>query len=118
MTNKKDAKDWLKIIAISAFLLVIIAYSAFQARKLLEGPEITLTSPLASGTTSDQLLNITGVAKNIKEISMNNRPIFIDEQGNFKERMVLMSGYNIIRIEAKDKFNKETTKTIELTYKA
>jgi hypothetical protein len=116
MTNRKDAKAWLKIGIFSALLLLIIGYSAFQARKIIAGPDLTITSPTIEGIMTDPYIQVTGVAKNIKEISLNGRPIYIDEQGNFNERLVLIAGYNIIELEAKDKFNKETKKTIELVY--
>jgi uncharacterized membrane protein YcaP (DUF421 family) len=117
MTHRKDAKTWLKI-GLGVFLaVVIIAYSAFQARKIVEGPELTLTSPLATSVQTDPLVHVTGIASNIKEIKLNGNPIYIDEKGNFNEQLLLSSGYNIIELEAKDKFNKETKKTIELVYK-
>lgn len=117
MTQRRDAKTWLRIVLFTVLALVILSYSAFQARKIIEGPEISLTSPL-SGIQTDPLVNIVGRASNIKEIKLNGNAIFIDEQGNFNEKMVLSSGYNFIEIEAWDKFNKETKKTVELVYKA
>jgi hypothetical protein len=116
MTQRKDGKTWLKILFFGGLLLVILGYTAFEARKILEGPALTITSPIVKGIMNDQLVEVAGIAKNIKEIKMNGSPIYIDEQGNFKENFLLISGYNIIELEAKDKFNKETKKTIELVY--
>ncbi len=117
MTQRKDAKTWLRIGFFVILAVVIIGYSAFQARKIVEGPELKLTSPL-SGIQTDPLVSIAGKASNIKQIWLNGNPIFIDEQGNFNEKLLLSSGYNVIELQAKDKFNKETKKTIELVYKA
>lgn len=116
MTHQRDGKTWLKIGTLSLLALVIISYAAFQARKIVEGPDLKLTSPL-SGVQTESVVDIVGIASNIKEITLNGTPIFIDEQGNFNEKILLSSGYNIIQLEAKDKFNKETKKTIELVYK-
>ncbi len=115
MTNRKDVKTWLRIGFFTTLLVVILGYSAFQARKIVEGPEIKITSPVQlGGSVSEPLVKLAGIATNIKEISLNGSPIYIDEQGNFNERLVLLRGYNIIKLEAKDKFNKETKKVIEL----
>jgi hypothetical protein len=116
MTNRKDAKTWLKIMFFVGILILILGYSAFEARKIVGGPELTITSPVVDGIMTDSLVKVTGIAKNIKEITLNDAPIYIDEQGNFSEKVVLIAGYNIIELEAKDKFNKQTKKTLELVY--
>jgi len=116
MTHQRDGKTWLKIWTFSLLVLVIISYAGFQARKIVEGPDLKLNSPL-SGVQSASVVDVAGIASNIKEITLNGTPIFIDEQGNFSEKVPLSAGYNVIRIEAKDKFNKETEKTLELVYK-
>jgi hypothetical protein len=116
MTNRKDAKAWLKIVFFSGILILILGYSGFQARKIVEGPELTITSPVVEGVMTDPFVRVTGIAKNIREITLNDTPIYIDEQGNFNEKLVLIAGYNIIELEAKDKFNKQTKKTLELVY--
>ena len=48
---------------------------------------------------------------------MNDRKIFIDQQGNFKEKILLSYGYNIITMKANDKFGRNTKKKLELIYK-
>jgi hypothetical protein len=112
----RNNKFWLNVGLASLVILVIGGYSLFQARKLIEGPEISIISPLNGATVMDSLVDITGVAKNINEISVNDRPILIDEQGNFKEKLLLYPGYNIIKLRAKDKFGKEVEKEIQNVY--
>jgi hypothetical protein len=116
MTQRKDAKTLLKIGIMTILVLVVLGYSGFQARKIIEGPYLKITSPIVQGIINDPFVRVTGIAKNIKEIKMNGATIYVDEQGNFNEKFLLTSGYNIIELEAKDKFNKETKKVIELMY--
>ena len=116
MTQKKDAKTWVKIIFFSFLAIIILGYSGFQARKIIEGPELKITSLKTGAVLKDPLVEIKGVAYNIKEISLDDRPIYIDEKGNFNERMILFPGYNMIRLKAGDKFGKVTEKTLEVTY--
>ena len=81
------------------------------------GPVITINEPKNGSTTEEQMIKIAGAAKNIKSISLDDRPIFIDEAGSFSEKLLLSEGYNIIKISAWDKFSKKTEKTIELVYR-
>lgn len=113
MTRTRSTKFWFNTVLIALAIIVIGGYSLFQARKMLEGPEISIASPKNGATVNDALVDITGVAKNIKDISLNDRPIFVDEQGNFNEKLLLYPGYNIIKLKATDKFGKETEKEIQ-----
>ncbi len=74
-------------------------------------------TPLNGASVEHSLINIEGVAKNISHISMNDRQMFTDEEGEFSEKLLLSYGYNIITVKAKDRFGRETKKTLELIYK-
>ena len=115
--NRRKLKLSLKIITGSLFLFLILGYSFYQSRNLLMGPVITIDEPKNGLATEEQMIKIAGAAKNIKSISLDDRPIFIDEAGSFSEKLLLSNGYNIIKISAWDKFNKKTDKLIEVVYK-
>lgn len=106
-------KFWIKLIVSVILIGGIGGYAIFQARKLIEGPELTITSPINGIVVHDDLVNIIGVAKNIREITLNDRPIFVDENGNFREKLLLYPGYNIIKLQATDKFGKQIKKEIQ-----
>ena len=115
--NRRKLKLSLKILTGSLFLFLILGYSLYQSRNLLMGPVITINEPKNGSTTEEQMIKIAGAAKNIKSISLDDRPIFIDEAGSFSEKLLLSNGYNVIKISAWDKFNKKTDKLIEVVYK-
>ena len=46
-------------------------------------------------------------------ISMNEKPIFVDEGGLFEEKLLLSPGSNIIEIKAKDRFKKKLLKQLK-----
>ena len=113
----KDGKMIMKVFIISVFVLAIVGYGLFQANKLISGPQISIASPSSGATVSDGAVDISGVAKNIAAISLDDRPIFIDESGNFKEKLMLYPGYNIITLKAQDKFGAVIEKKVDLIYK-
>ncbi len=98
-------------------VLAIAGYSLFQARNVIQGPVVEIHSPENGTSLSESLISIEGIAKNISHISLNGRPIFIDERGRFAETLLLSYGYNIMTVKASDKFGKEIKKTLELVYK-
>lgn len=117
ITPYKDGKMILKTLIISVFVLAIVSYGLFQAKKILTGPEISVALPHNGQTVSESAVEISGVAKNIAAISLDDRPIYIDESGNFKEKLMLYPGYNIITLKAHDKFGSIVEKKVDLVYK-
>lgn len=118
MTDRHATKRLLKIILISIILLSLFGYTAYEIQKLYLGPKIKVLSPINDSLVStSSLIEISGIAKNIKNISLNDRKIFTDEQGNFTEKILLSYGYNVFTIKASDKFGRSVEKIVEVIYK-
>jgi Glucodextranase, domain B len=115
--ERRATKFIVKWITISLAVIVIITYSFFATRDLLMGPQINITSPENGSTVSESLVLIHGTTKNIKSISLNDRPIFIDQEGRFGEQLLLAPGYTILTLRAKDRFGREVVKRLELVRK-
>ena len=103
-----------KILLFSAMILLVVGYAYLKTKDYIAVPQIIIISPLNGSSVSSPLIEIVGTAKNISFISLNDRPIFIDESGNFKEKLLLYSGYNIMSVKAEDRYKRTVEKTIEL----
>lgn len=108
--------DIKKILTIMLFVFVI-SYGFFNARKMIFGPQIEIYSPQENTETETNVAKVKGVAQNIAFISLNEKPIYVDLEGNFEEKLLLYPGSNIINIKARDRFKKEIEKTIKIYYK-
>jgi hypothetical protein len=97
----------LKLIGGVALLGVIVFYVIFQARFLITGPQIVLAFEPPTHQ-NERVLSLEGQAFNITHLWLNDRPIFTDEKGNFKEALVLENGYTITTLRAKDRYGRET----------
>jgi hypothetical protein len=94
-------------------LLLVVAYVLFQARFLITGPQLLLS--YESGQLVNQRqITLAGSAYNISRLWLNDRPIYTDAQGNFKEALVLENGYTIATVRAEDRYGRETL--IKRTY--
>jgi hypothetical protein len=114
---EQGGKAVIKISIVVLIITAIIGYSYFQSRNLIRGPQVAIESPASGTTVSDPLVTVTGSASNISFITLNDRQIFIDNEGHFKEVLLLSPGYNIWTIQAKDKFGRVVSKKIELVLK-
>ncbi len=108
------------VVGLAIFLLAafgIGGYAYLQSREFLRGPQITITSPQDGRAFEYPAITVEGVARNVAYISLNDAPIFVDSEGNFKEKLLLEPGYNILTVKAEDRFGKKVQKTLELVYK-
>ncbi len=117
MTERHKTKRKIKFAIIGLLIFFLFGYTGFEIKKLVFGPKISINAPADGMLVSDSLLEISGVAQNVKQITLNDRPIFMDENGNFKEKILLSYGYNSLTMHASDKFGQETEKSLELIYK-
>ncbi len=113
-----DGKVIVKAVLVFVFILFIVGYGLFQAKNLINGPKISLdgsfTKPLV---VNNDILKLSGTAKNIASITLNDRPISVDEKGLFDEKVLLFPGLNVIKLFGKDKFGAVTQKMLEVIYK-
>lgn len=117
MTDRHQTRKVIRVTLITIFLLFLFGYTFFEIQKMVFGPKIVVLSPKNGGLVSQSLIEISGKTANIKSISLNDKSIFIDEKGNFSEKILLSYGYNVLTLKASDKFGRETEKTVEVVYK-
>ena len=104
-------------IGVGALLgLIILGYGASKSVNLIVGPQLQIESPTNGETVREPFLIIKGSAKNVAFLSLNDKQIFIDDQGDISDQILLYEGYNIITAKAKDKFGREKIVTREIVY--
>lgn len=106
----------LGVILAIVFLGLFVAYGGFEVAKVALGPSLVVTSPKDLSTLNDPLVKVAGQVKRAAYITLNDRQIFADGNGNFGESLLLLPGYNIISIRVKDRFGKEASKRISIYY--
>ena len=110
---KQDVKKTLKIASLSALFVFIAIYAFFNAKDLIFGVKIKNVN-IVNSIDKTNIIKITGNAKNAKNLTLNGREIFIDQNGNFNETLALLLGYNVISIKAEDKFGYTDEKSYQL----
>ena len=103
-------KKWLVVLVV----LVVVLYGLFEARKLLEGPEITIESPADGSATSTSAVTVVGTAQNIAFLTINDAPSYTDETGRFVYRFSPPAGYTIVTVAATDRFGRRASKSVSI----
>lgn len=113
--SKRDGKTIIRNALIVIVICAIGGYAGFQSKKIISGPQITIQSP--STTSADEsIVDVSGIVKNVSVVTLNDRLIPIDEAGQFKEKVLLYPGYNVIKLKVTDKFGTFVTKELQLVY--
>lgn len=111
-----DAKKILKISLLVLFCIFIIAYAFFVSKNLILGVKIRNVNIVDGTKFTNNIVEITGNAKNAVFISLNGREISINQKGDFDETIALLPGYNIVDIKAVDQFGNKDEKNYKLMY--
>ena len=115
---EKNAKFILVVAIIGLVAVSIGGYAYLKSREYLRGPQITIQTPADGSTQTTAPLTISGQAINVAYITLNGAPIFVDSNGAFNENILLLPGYNVVTLDAADRFGKKIRKTLQLVYKA
>jgi hypothetical protein len=102
---------------------VFAGYSYFASYTLRGGPTIKITTPgngmkpikgIIYASVSTSTVIVTGVAQRVRSISINGRPIVVDEAGNFSQPVALFPGYNVETLVGQDAFGHTTSVELEI----
>lgn len=97
----------LKYAAIAAIIIALGFYLSLEISKIISPPELVIDSPPENLITSKNQISIIGHTEKEVSLSINNRPLFSDQDGNFGLELNLQNGLNIIKIAAHKKHSKE-----------
>lgn len=110
----RDGRTTITVVTVILAFIVIGGYSLFQARKVIAGPVMNVTVPSDGTVVSTTSVNVSGEAKNVAFIYLNDRKIFTDDRGHFDEKVLLFPGNNVIVLRAEDRFGKLTERWINV----
>ena len=113
---RQSALTYIKIVVALFSVTIIIVYSYYRSYDYLRGPRIEIFSPVNGSTLREPLVTIVGRARNASEVTLNDREISTDFEGNFKEELLLAPDYSILTLSVRDKFGRARSESLELIY--
>ncbi len=109
--KNKNMKWWVGAISCIALFLIIGIFSYEKMSFVFKGIKIDATIEKRGDSS---LAVIKGVASKATYISLNGREIFINKNGDFSESVILLPGFSVVTINARDKFGKTAEKKFEV----
>lgn len=103
-----------KLIHAALLGLVVVGiavYFAFEVKKIIAPPEISLAAPQDGLVTTERSLVIEGRTEREVALRINGKAVSPDGDGNFKDMLDLQEGLNLITVVGAKKHSKEMTIT-------
>lgn len=111
-----SGKKLLTYASSSIFVLIIVVFAFYNSREIIFGIKIKNVNLVDGASMTEEVITVTGNAKNAVLLTLNGREISIDQDKNFNETIALLPGYNVVDIVAKDKFGNVDQKHYQLIY--
>lgn len=118
-----EAQKIMKRVLAGLGIVFVFGYGVFALSGFVRGPRIEIHSPevimsegryFAYATTSAQI-EVSGRAIHAGMLFLNDAEIPQNLAGNFSESLLLAPGYNIMSLEARDRYGRISKNTIEIT---
>ena len=101
-------------IFIIFLFLCLLVFLMFQYKDAIINPAVSVSSPKNNEIIHSTSIVVTGTTNPDNVIYVNNFPVSVNEDGDFKKTISVFQGKNEINIKAVNRFNKVTDKTVEV----
>lgn len=101
-------RTFVLLCLLSIGAMMAILYVLFQGRFMIIGPQITLAVE-PTRVSNERVIYLEGTAFNISRLWLNDRQIFTNASGDFREALVLENGYTRSTLRAEDRYGRATT---------
>jgi cytoskeletal protein RodZ len=104
-----------KVLSIWAgllFVVVTLGYIAWQVGSINKTPSLVIISPQDRQIISDSVISVSGRTDPGTAVSINNKSVFVDADGDFTEQIGIDNGPQQLVFTAANKFNKTAEKSL------
>jgi hypothetical protein len=96
----------LATILISTLVAGFLGLIVYNIKDMVFGAPLVIHTLDDGATVNDSFVPITGSSKHAQSITINGRPIGVNNKGEFSDGVVLSPGYNIVEVAETDTFGK------------
>jgi cytoskeletal protein RodZ len=97
------------ILGIFILSMLILGYLFYQYYNFIRPPEINIISPSPDQVINGKVVVVEGRTDREANLTINNQPVSINEDGSFKSEISIFEGTTQIEFVAKKRSGKETT---------
>ena len=99
------------VFAVAGIVLAAIAGFFLYEFKFLRAPSLEILNPANDMTVSVIAFDVRGRSDPDADVTLNGRPLFAGDNGEFTERIYPVKGVNRLEFQAKNRYGKATSVT-------
>lgn len=106
-----------RIVIASAIALIVLGgffYIYRQIGRFAAVPRLIVTEPSDGENIEGNSVEIAGFTDKDAKLTINEQPIIVNDNGEFKENVLLQKGINAIKISSTNRFEKSASKTFNI----
>ena len=100
------------VVAVCVFGIAFYLYREY--RTFVSEPYLVLLEPSNGQTVSSDESMVVGKTDRDAKLFLNDQPVFVDESGEFHERVRLQPGVNTVTVKVVNRFEKERVETVSV----
>ncbi len=107
-----------KILASLFFILLVLSGGIYFYREVGEfskAPRLVVLQPTDNFSLEGNSVEVIGITDKDGKIKINGQPVFVNDEGEFKEVVSLQNGVNEIEVSAVNRFSNQDTKKINVS---
>ncbi|HDY72614.1 MAG TPA: hypothetical protein ENH90_00390 [bacterium] len=106
----------ISLIVFVLFLILVGLYFHREIGFLTKAPALEVSQPPTDITIKQETFEIIGTTDPSAYLTVNDKEVYINKEGNFKTEVNLLEGVNTITIQAKNRFDKINEIIIRIIY--
>ncbi|MFA4880180.1 MAG: RodZ domain-containing protein [Candidatus Doudnabacteria bacterium] len=97
----------VKLGFIALGIVMFFIYLGWELSGFSAPPSLKIISPQENEKVTTDSVVVAGESEKEAEVFINGQPVFVDQEGNFREQIILNAGVNPIEILARNKIGRE-----------
>lgn len=94
-----------KIAVVASAVFAVVVFFIYQF-KFLRAPDLEISSPDRDISQKEMFFDVHGRSDPDADLTLNGRPLYSGETGEFTERIHLVKGVNRLDFEARNRYGK------------
>jgi len=104
---------------ITAVIVILVAIGGFyylyrEIGRFAALPRLVVTEPMGDTSLEGNSVTISGFTDQDAKLAINDQPITVKDNGEFRENILLQSGLNTITVSAVNRFGKIASRTLNI----
>lgn len=105
----------MMIGSVATICILSIAFYLYREyRTFVSEPYLVLLEPSNGQSVSNDESTVVGKTDRDAKLFLNDQPIFVNESGEFRERVRLQPGVNTVTVKVVNRFGKERVETVSV----